>query len=940
MSEHSHSTTTTGETLLTCESMQHPSHQPNTSSQPNSNSVETSQRRSSVMEEDRYSGLRPVDVLPESASRRSTLGAQYHSDTTNRFFTARHGDSPEEDDWEHSELSSHPFPRFGENNSHQNNNNNNNSLVRDKTLQTEGSSGGYDPSTQPFATQVYSPPTNSASSNRTGTTSTNSHYGGTHFAELQKKEYANNNNDNNEGDNHNHNNSGVPTIEVPQKNNTNHNNNNHNYNRNHYNHNNSYPSRDSNNTNDSDYNPHNIHHRELPPVDTGAVHSALVIDVAPPSGGDGYGDGTPSGAEDTNPLAKHFASAPFIGDSSSNRQRVGSHSLHEDEEHPFHTSHAYTANPQRVAYHEDTHSSRLPPPQGSSNTVDDSVYVDARATTGPSSPAEEVTSPGREEEEEGGVVMAENEHEGGEPYAITIPSQIEAGRLSEDDLQLARLAIYNDNCTVSSLDFLRDTTDAVLPDEVNTFFNSTSTFYQNSMEFFKTSIPKPVQSAFQLTTKGLAIMAEYTGDVLNNVPERIMDVIPDGLVSKEMQKLVLMDFLSVLKCYLNFEILFTPFIFAKAGLVTGLFLVVGVNLVACYSTYAFFGAKQQLKLASQVVMYDDVPRLTWGHYSPIFTVIYLFVYFVSFVLYAALNGQYLLRRMGLEDKEAATVLSYFLPCLFCLPLVFMKRARTQAPLSSLTSLLVFISAIMIMSLFNFSASIRDSFGQLALWPGDVADFFSAFGFTLFIFSPLRRSVPVERGMHPDRFIKLSFVCTGISTAFYLAFGLTAFLYYKTTTCSVLPLSFANSSVETAVSALLFFTFLFVVPQSLFRIGEICDRRVLGLRRLPGYWQLLPNVMRIAFLVGAAILASTMPHFGILLALGGSFGCGVMTVVIPAALDYVRRERIALRAHRHLRWWEYVTVFGLCVLGVIVVVVGIIMGCYDMWRVSQAGVTTC
>ncbi|KAG5509369.1 hypothetical protein JKF63_06679 [Porcisia hertigi] len=47
-----------------------------------------------------------------------------------------------------------------------------------------------------------------------------------------------------------------------------------------------------------------------------------------------------------------------------------------------------------------------------------------------------------------------------------------------------------------------------------------------------------------------------------------------------------------------------------------------------------------------------------------------------------------------------------------------------------------------------------------------------------------------------------------------------------------------------------------------------------------------------------------------MSISGSLGCGILGLVVPAALDHVGRERWALRECRTLRIWEYFLVFGL------------------------------
>lgn len=508
------------------------------------------------------------------------------------------------------------------------------------------------------------------------------------------------------------------------------------------------------------------------------------------------------------------------------------------------------------------------------------------------------------------------------------------------------------NDGISTLDFLKDTTTTILPDAFVEMFTSATHFLKTKTETVVSAVPQPLRRAVTRTGEGIATAADMTGSMLSNVGAYAMRGVPDKVMSPEWKYLVFVDAVNVLKCSLNANILVAPYVFRMAGLVGGLLLIFIMQGICCYYTEVYFKAKNELKGADYVIMYGDVPRITFGRWYPTFQLWYDGIALVATVAYAALNMQALLPHMKITGN-AAKALSFIIPSLFCLPFAFMKRASTQPPMMTLASLLIFISLVMMFAIFPYgsvvAATIRRldhgeakaNVAVLPLFPHSAQEFFVAISICVFIFTPLSRAVPVERTMEPRRYIKLLRISVLISTVVYVAFGVCAIVSYGSLTCSVLSTSFNNhhTSVEVAVMSLLFFAFLFYIPVNMFELGELGDRRILGWRAIPRYWETGPNLLRILFLVSSALIAWCIPYYGLLIALSGCLGYSVVAIIIPAALDYVCRARYSLLRGRTPCFLDYVITFSGATLGGIICLVGVVMTSYEIWLVVQSGYST-
>ena len=548
------------------------------------------------------------------------------------------------------------------------------------------------------------------------------------------------------------------------------------------------------------------------------------------------------------------------------------------------------------------------------------------------------------------VSHSEGERPDGGPHARSSsesstdlsPPRSPARRLTAEEEQLARLRAYNamsgtdasgarDGCSTgdSTVDnkrsFFVDTIDTLLPNGMTRWFShSADVVAQQS----SSAVPESVKHAASVAANKIGSGAQQIGGVIEHVPELMVNAIPTAIMSEEVKRLLFTDFSNTFRSFFHTNILSMPFIIRQAGLVGGIFLLTFVAITSEYATEAYFGAKNQMKKAHTVILYGDVQKMVWGRWYPMINIFYGVTHLIGFIAFSASNSVVLLGAMGMKGG-GARALGLIIPSLIALPLVLMKNAQSQEPLSIMSNLLVFTAVILMFVDFPYTPT-----RPIKLWPSSATEFFVAMGVSVYAFTGIGSAIPVERVMPARRYRKLLRASVAIAYAILMAFGLSGFLSYGNHTCSVMTVSLQKGPLRTAVSALLFFASIMIIPQQTFPLCELSDRRLLGITRLTTYWDLKPNIMRIMYLVVSAFAAFIVPYYGLLLSISGALGCGIVGLVVPAALDYVRRERKGLHHGRTMRFYEYLIVFGLGFYGCVVVVIGVVSGSYQLWMSIQ------
>jgi len=269
-----------------------------------------------------------------------------------------------------------------------------------------------------------------------------------------------------------------------------------------------------------------------------------------------------------------------------------------------------------------------------------------------------------------------------------------------------------------------------------------------------------------------------------------------------------------------------------------------------------------------------------------------------------------------------------LPTLVSLPMCLNKNPRTQRILGILSNTSITVATLVVF--FNFSYAKRDS----AVMIGDTDRISVALGVLVYAWTGIGSLLPIERTMqqHPKRFIKLVRVSICIAAVMHIVFGIGGYLSYGDSTCAVITLSLRKGSTKMAASTLLMISSVFIIPQQLFPFAEVYDRRFLGNKTQPPYWAFKENVMRIGMLAFCFGVAYFVPFYGLISSLGGAFGCCILGLLIPVALQYTWLIREGEWSLGNPKVWMC---FGLFAFGFAVLLIGTVYALADIYKKLHA-----
>ena len=521
----------------------------------------------------------------------------------------------------------------------------------------------------------------------------------------------------------------------------------------------------------------------------------------------------------------------------------------------------------------------------------------------------------------------------------------ERRRLRDEEDQEERLRAYDDagdSTAIEALDSLKHAFDAkpvkAVTDMVTGVVGGAYHMADRTLNIVVDNIPKPLTDVANFAGDKLKdvgnfagdnvkLLASTTGKLIESAPDVMINAIPDKLMSKETKQVVFVDFSNTIRSFFHTNILTIPYVFAQTGIATGMVLNGIVAIFSLYATETFFQAKYQLTESNRVVVYGDVPRMAFGDWYPMLNIFYGVIHLISFQAFAARNMQVFLRQIGFTGDTY--LLGLIVPGLLATPLILMKQAAQQRPLSIVSNTLVFISCVTLVSVFPYAAKpavvASTSASQLS----------TAIGVVVYAFTGIGSAVPVERTMEPLLYIKLLRISVAVSFVLLIGFGLAGYMSFGANTCAVITSSLPNGPAKTFTSVMLFIASIAIIPQQVFPFAEVMDRRLLGLKKIPEYWDRRANMARLTALVGCASVAYLIPFYGLILSIGGALGCGLLGLIIPAGLDYARRKRMAFKNRRTLRWWEYGIVISMGGFGIVALIVGVFFSLFAMWQKIQA-----
>lgn len=511
-------------------------------------------------------------------------------------------------------------------------------------------------------------------------------------------------------------------------------------------------------------------------------------------------------------------------------------------------------------------------------------------------------------------------------------------QLTENEEQLARLHAYDEMGDTTGMDLLKKSRDVFVPSivskSVGTMVGTVGNVFnkmENAVDKVMDHIPRPVTDLAHFAGDNVKLLAATTAYAIDKAPDVLVNAIPDFIMNKETKKLLFVDFNNTLRSFFHTNILAMPYVFNETGLVTGLLLVTFVASCSLYATETFMRSKNQLLEYKKVMVYGDVPRLTFGDWYPSINIFYGVIHLISFQTFSAKNMQVLFKAMGIPGDSF--LLGLIIPCGLAVPLVFMKEAKHQRPLSVISNFVIFLCVVMMFSTFPYTAAsdtVLSTSGRKLI---------VALGVVVYAFTGIGSAVPVERTMDPILYIKLLRVSVGVSFVALVAFGLAGYLSFGQNTCSVIILALEPGGTKTAISALMFVASIAIIPQQVFPFAEVIDRRLLGLRTVPDYYAREPNLARLATIAGCALVSYLIPFYGLILSIGGSVACSILGLLVPALLDYSRRRRNAITEKRGMRPHEYIMILSMVCFGLFTLFGGVLFALYDMWFTLQQGTTT-
>lgn len=511
-------------------------------------------------------------------------------------------------------------------------------------------------------------------------------------------------------------------------------------------------------------------------------------------------------------------------------------------------------------------------------------------------------------------------------------ASVEAGNIDShnthqlNDEQEDRLRAYDEMGEMAAVTLMKKSRE-VMPEGLQKGMDHVFGFLDKTKNVLTDNVPRPVTDIANFAGANVKVLASTTANIIENAPDMLVSVIPDRLMSKDTKKLLFVDFNNTLRSFFHTNILTLPFVFNETGVVTGLILCTFLACCSLYATETFFAAKNLLTDPTKVVVYGDVPRMTFGDWYPSLNIFYGVIHLISFQAFAAHNMEVMLRAMGFT--KGTYLLGLLIPGLLAAPLVLMKEAKYQRPLAILSNFIVLLCVTIMMFYFPFKPR------HDIVLSTDGNRLIIAIGICVYAFTGIGSSVPVERTMEPRKYIKLLRVAVPLSLFLLVGFGLSGYYSYGQSTCAVITLSLQNGQTKTALSVLLFIASVAIIPQQVFPFAEVMDRRLLGYRFIPGYWDRWGNFARLGTMVGCAFIAYAIPYYGLILSIGGAVGCGLLGLIIPAGLDYSVRKKIAFREKRGVRWYEYIVIVLMGGFGMFALVVGVLFSLYDMWQKLQA-----
>ncbi|CAM6090905.1 unnamed protein product [Calypogeia fissa] len=330
-----------------------------------------------------------------------------------------------------------------------------------------------------------------------------------------------------------------------------------------------------------------------------------------------------------------------------------------------------------------------------------------------------------------------------------------------------------------------------------------------------------------------------------------------------------------------------PYTFKTSGYAVAAISVVCSSVLSWHCMMKLVKCRNELESRGNhiVVSYGDLGELAFGNWAR---------QFVDFMILISQSGCCVAYLIFIGQNVASIVTgdisrySYFIAILF--------------PLQMLLS---WIRSLAGLAPFSFFADACNILAMAVVVKDDVHDFtdFSkvtafqgwsavpfAVGVAIYCYEGFGMTLTLQSSMQrPKEFGRALAVAFGFITALYVFFGFIGYLAYGDETKDIITLNLPNDWTTIAVKGGLSIGLFFTFPVMLYPVHEIFERKMLMSHWFQDYCShpvlelSMRNGLRGLIVLAIAIVAATVPGFGLFISFVGSTVCAMIAFVIPAFL---------------------------------------------------------
>jgi len=337
-----------------------------------------------------------------------------------------------------------------------------------------------------------------------------------------------------------------------------------------------------------------------------------------------------------------------------------------------------------------------------------------------------------------------------------------------------------------------------------------------------------------------------------------------------------------------------PFGFQQSGFAGG---IVIMSLVALFSNHCMMILVKCKHYAVQqgheIVTFGDLARLTYGRPGIIIVDVLLVFTQVGvccvYVVYVSTN----LAAIANNIIPFQWFMLVWLPVLILLS--WIRSLKNVAPLTTIANVLVGSSlvTILVAAIISISNKVESNGGMDVVWGANWSGLPTMFGIAVYAFEGIGIVIPAETAItKPEIYKKVLLTALIIASFNYIFFGSMCYVGFGVgTTDQILRnmRAFAGDNVAWQVvvkiiTAFLVGTIAMSFPLQLFVATDVLEEKIFNQKLLhlrSTYW--LQNVFRAGIVVFAALIAVSVPQFGLLVGLIGASGSAALQFIFPSLI---------------------------------------------------------